>query len=99
MARDYSEQITRLEHKIELLLTRHEMVLESRRRLADELSATQAALHASQAALEKMQVQIEYLQVSSALATDDATVLQTRNLLSDLVREIDACIADIIKDV
>lgn len=99
MAMDFSEQLTRLEHKTELVLTRYRSMLEKNRELSAQIIDLRSALQASQATIEKMRTQIEYLQVSSSIAPDDESAARARDILLDLVREIDACIADIIKDV
>ena len=99
MATDYSEQIVRLEHKTELLLTRYESLVRINRELQERVQELQQALAAVEAERQKMRTQIEYLQVSSAIAADDDAAVRARDILSDLVREIDACIAEIVKDV
>ena len=99
MATDFSEQIVRLEHKTELLLTRYESLVRINRELQERVQELQQALAAVEAERQKMRTQIEYLQGSSAIAADDDAAVRARDILSDLVREIDACIAEIVKDV
>ncbi len=99
MATELSEQLTRLGHKAELLVTRYATLQDADRRLRDELLEAKAQLTAANATIEKLQVENEYLRISSALAPDTASAIRARATLSDLVREIDACVADLMKDI
>lgn len=99
MATELSEQLTRLGHKAELLVTRYATLQADNRRLRAELLELQAQLAASKSQIEKLEVENEYLRVSSAIAPDTASAVRARATLSDLVREIDACVADLMKDI
>ena len=99
MATELSEQLTRLGHKAELLVMRYSTLQADNRRLRAEQLELQAQLAAAQAQIEKLQVENEYLRVSSANAPDTESAVRARATLSDLVREIDACVADLMKDI
>ena len=99
MATELSEQLTRLGHKAELLVTRYATLQAALRRHKEELTELQAQLAAANARIEKLEVENEYLRISSAIAPDTESAIRARAMLSDLVREIDACVADLMKDI
>lgn len=99
MATELSEQLTRLGHKAELLVTRFATLQEANRRLREENTGLQAQLAAANGRIERLEVENEYLRVSSAIAPDTESAIRARATLSDLVREIDACVAELKKDI
>ena len=99
MAKDFAEQLNRIGHKAELLVTRYSTLKEHNIQLRKQLVELQAALRARDALIEKQAIELEHLRISSALAPDTATARQARTTITELVREIDACIADLMKDV
>lgn len=99
MAKDLAEQLGRIGHKAELLLTRYTMLAGQNETLKARVQELEAALSARDAVIERQNIELEHLRVSSALAPDTATARETRTMLSELVREIDACVADLMKDV
>ena len=99
MATELTEQLTRLGHKAELLVTRYESLQSDVRRLRDEVVELKSELAAANATIEKLKVDNEYLRVSSALAPDTESAIKTREILSGLVRELAACVADLKKEL
>ncbi len=99
MATELSEQLTRMGHKAELLVTRYSTLRADNDRLREEVLELQAQLTASRARIEKLEIELESLRLSSAIAPDTESAVRARAMLSDLVREIDACVADLMKDV
>lgn len=99
MATELSEQLTRLGHKAEVLVTRYGTLKAENAQLKAENAELQAEIAAAKATIEQMSIELEYLKVSSAIAPDTQSAIRARATLSDLVREIDACLADLIKDV
>ncbi|MDE6121289.1 MAG: hypothetical protein K2F63_05820 [Muribaculaceae bacterium] len=99
MALELAEQLSRLGHKAELLTTRYATLRQENQELRNELLDLQAAVKARDALIQKLEIEIEHLRVSSVIAPDSQSIHQTRALISDLVREIDACVADLIGDV
>lgn len=86
-------------HKAELLVTRYSTLRADNDRLREEVLELQAQLTASRARIEKLEIELESLRLSSAIAPDTESAVRARAMLSDLVREIDACVADLMKDV
>ena len=77
MATELTEQLTRLGHKAELLVTRYESLQSDVRRLRDEVVELKSELAAANATIEKLKVDNEYLRVSSALAPDTESAIKT----------------------
>ena len=99
MAKDFAEQLSRIGHKAELLVTRYSTLKEQNAQLRKQLLELQAALRARDALIEKQNIELEHLRVSSALAPDAATARDARATIAELEREIDACVADLMKDI
>ena len=100
MAKDLSEQLSRLGHKCELLVTRFATL----KRDNEELRARQQELLGEIDSLrrqnEQMSTELHFLKISGAIApATQSAKKSTRGIISDLVREIDACVADLMKDI
>lgn len=99
MATDLSEQLTRIGHKAEVLVARYGTLQADNKKLREATSELESQLSAAAATIEKLRVEVEYLRVSSAIAPDTQSAVRARAILSDLVREIDACVAELVKDM
>lgn len=99
MAKDLEEQLTRIGHKAELLATHYSTLKQENARLRTELSDCRVQILALKGDLEKARIELEHLRISSALTPSSKTLAETRAYISDLVREIDACVDDLIRDV
>ncbi len=99
MAKDLAEQLARIGHKAELLTTRYSVMRQENKRLHALLDEREAELLALKGKLEKISLEAEHLKISSAIAPDTATLAGTRAFIANLVREIDACVDDLIRDV
>lgn len=99
MAKDLAEQLSRIGHKAELLVTRYATLKEHNSQLRERLIELEANLRARDAVIEKQRLELEHLRISSAIAPDTATAREARATLTELVREIDACVADLMKDI
>lgn len=99
MAKDLSEQLNRIGHKAELLVTRFGTLKEENEALRARQLELEAEVESLKKLNEKQSVELEFLRVSGAIAPDSAAARDARAKLSDLVREIDACIADLMKDI
>lgn len=95
MAGNLQQRIDRLQSKAALLTDRYKAVKRGR----DEAESRAAELQARVSRLERelalKDVEIERLKVSSVLTPDHKDVEATRAFLSELVREIDKCIAQL----
>lgn len=99
MAKDFAEQTSRIGNKAELLFTRYSMLKEENARMREQLIELQATLRARDTEIERQRLELEHLRVSSAIAPDSATAREARATIAELVREIDACVADLMKDI
>lgn len=99
MATDLAEQLTRLGHKAELLTTRYATLRRQNDELREELRNMQAVIVARDSEIEKLRLELEYLKISSAIAPDSETARKAQTRISELVREIDACVADLMRDL
>lgn len=95
MAIDLAEQLSRIKGKAQLLLIRYNALREKVERLTSENQDLRAQLLARDATIEKMELEIEYLKIASTLAPDRQTQDTVHAMISDLVREIDRCVADL----
>ena len=86
MAVELQQTIDRVNAKTQILLERYALI----RRRRDEAEAKVAEL---EAALTKLQA--EFLQIATTLTPSRKDVERSRALLTELVREIDKCIADL----
>lgn len=99
MASELAEQLNRLGHKAELLTTRYAMLREQNAQLREEVEDLRATLQTRNARIERLEIELENMRVSSVLAPDSESVGHTQAMISDLVREIDACVADLMGDI
>lgn len=99
MAKDLSEQLSRLGHKAELLTTRFATLKSDNAALRERILDLQAENRALKTQNERLQQEVEFLRMSGAIAPDSASARDVEALISDLVREIDACVADLMKDI
>ena len=99
MAKDLAEQLARLGHKSELLVTRFATLRRRNEELGQELEELRATLRARDAQIERLQLEREHLRVSAAVAATPEDVRRARTLVSELVRDIDLCIADLTRDI
>lgn len=99
MAKELSEQLNRLGHKAELLTTRFGTLRDENQRLRQQAEDLAAQLSVEQAKNARLADELRFLRMSSVIASNTTDALQLRALLSDLVREIDTCVADLMKDI
>lgn len=99
MAKDLSEQLSRLGHKCELLVTRFSTLKDENEELRKHLEELTAQIDTLQKQNEQITNELRFLRLSSAIAPSTETAKEARTIISGLVREIDACVADLMKDI
>ncbi len=99
MAEELAEQLARLGHKTELIVTRFEGLRRRNREMSAELEELRAQLKARDAQIERLLMEKEHLRVSAAVAATPDDVRRARALVAELVRDIDVCIADLTRDI
>lgn len=99
MAQELSEQLTRIGHKTELIVTRYETLRSENASLRRELDEARAALQSRDILIQRLEQQVEFFKIAGAIAPDKAATAEARAVIANLVREIDACVADLMKDI
>ncbi|MCM1037463.1 MAG: hypothetical protein NC406_09105 [Bacteroides sp.] len=97
MARDFNTQLQSLSAKMTVVAERYAALEQKYRDAREDIIRLRAEVLARDRELEKLRTEAEYLRVASTLGSDRASVEATREMLADLVRDIDRCIADLIE--
>lgn len=97
MARDFHTQLESVSAKMSVLMERYNSLDESYRQAREDIIQLKAAVLARDKEIEKLRLDAEYLTVAATAGSDRGNVEATREMLADLVREIDRCIADLLE--
>ncbi len=92
---DLQEQVRRIADKTRLLLIRNQALREEVAALKAALAEREACVLARDTEIEKLRLELEYMRVASVVSPTADSRRQTAEMISDLVREIDRCIADL----
>lgn len=92
MVSDLRSRIESIEIKAKLLMERYEHLRKSHENAQERIIALEAEVTQRDKRIESLEHEAEYLRVASVLAPDHGVVEQTRDRLTELVREIDSCI-------
>lgn len=92
---DFHEQLRRIVDKTRLLLIRNQALAEEVKRLKSEAADRKAELLARDSEIEKLRLELEYLKVASTVSPTADDRRHAAEMISNLVREIDRCIADL----
>lgn len=90
---DFHEQLRRIVDKTRLLLIRNQALAEEVKRLKSEAADRKAELLARDSEIEKLRLELEYLKVASTVSPTADDRRHAAEMISNLVREIDRCIA------
>lgn len=93
MAGNLQQRIDSLTSKASLLTDRYKAVRRAKEEAEEQVAELQAQIARLERELSAKNAEIERLKVTSVLTPDHRDVEATRALLSELVREIDKCIA------
>ena len=99
MAKELSEQLNRLGHKAELLMVRYGTLRAENEQLKARVEELNVLVSAAEAENKRLADELHFLRMSSALAPTSDDARDVHSLISGLVREIDACVADLMKDI
>ena len=88
MAVELQQIIDRVNAKTQILLDRYALIRQRR----EEAEAKVEMLRAEN---EDLRRQVEFLRIATTIVPDRKDVERSRSMLSELVREIDKCIADL----
>lgn len=95
MAKELQNTLSRLAEKHRFLVTRYQTLLNQNNSLKERVAELEKQVAERDSRLEKLETRSEYLEISSAIAPNFAELESTRDMVADLVREIDRCIADL----
>jgi cell division protein FtsB len=94
MAEDFQQQLERVTTKSRLVVEKYNAVCNQKAQLERELEELKSERNADKAEIDKLRVEVEYLKVATILSSKEDTK-QVKDVISNLVREIDRCIADL----
>ena len=95
MAKELQETLSRIAEKHRFLVARYQALLDQNNRLKARVADLEKQVADRDSRLEKLETRSEYLEISSAIAPNFSELESTRDMVADLVREIDRCIADL----
>lgn len=95
MAGNLQQRIDSLKSKALLLTERYRAVKRAKEEADEKVAELKVQIARLERELSAKDAEIERLKVTSVLAPDHKDVEATRTLLSELVREIDKCIAQL----
>lgn len=95
MTGELRQTIERLRAKMLVASDRFNIVREQRDAAQERVAQLEKELDASRKTIEKLSQEVEFLRIATTIAPERKDVEQTRAMLSQLVREIDNCIADL----
>lgn len=95
MAATLQQRIDSIKSKALLLTERYTELLEEKQAADAQIAELRARLQLQQREIDRMKVEIESLKVVTTLTPKREDVEQSRAFLSQLVRDIDKCIAEL----
>lgn len=93
MAENLQQRVDKIKAKAQLLAERYVALRESKAAADNRIAELTATVEKLTRQLAERDTEIERLKVASVLTPDHRDVEETRRFISDLVREIDKCIA------
>lgn len=95
MAKELQETLSRIAEKHRFLAARYQALLDQNNSLKERVAELENQVADRDSRLEKLETRSEYLEISSAIAPNFSELESTRDMVAELVREIDRCIADL----
>lgn len=95
MAANLQQRLKSIGSKARVLTERYAELLEEKRAAEAQIDELRAQLQRQQREMDHMRQQIEHLQVVTTIAPKREDVERSRAFLSQLVRDIDKCIAEL----
>lgn len=95
MAVELQHTIDRVNAKMQILLDRYALIRQRRQEAEAKVAELEATLAKLRADNEDLRRQVEFLRIANTIVPNRKDVESSRTLLSELVREIDKCIADL----
>lgn len=95
MAASLQQRIDSIKGKALLLMERYAELLDEKKAAEAQIAELQARVQLQQREIDRMKIEIENLKVVTTLTPKREDVEQSRAFLSQLVRDIDKCIAEL----
>lgn len=95
MAVELQQIIDRVNAKTQILLDRYALIRQRRQEAEAKVAELETTLLKLRSENEDLRRQVEFLKIATTIVPDRNDVKRSRALLSELVREIDKCIADL----
>ena len=95
MARNLQETIESIKAKVRVLIDRQEILLHEKAEAENRIELLTELVEQQKKEIERLRVQVEYLNMVSVIATNPDSERRFRDILSELVQDIDQCIADL----
>ena len=95
MAVELQQTVSRIAAKSRIILERYELMKRQLKADAEKIGQLEQDINRMRAENERLRSQVDYLKMAALVAPEREDVERTRALLSNLVREIDKCIADL----
>lgn len=95
MAIDLQQQLERVNAKTTLVLEKYALMQQRLEQARAEIARLNDELRRSRQSIEALEMRLEYLSVSHIVASSGDELQRAKAMISELVREIDLCIADL----
>ncbi len=95
MAIDLQQQLERVNAKTTLVLEKYALMQQRLEQALAEIARLNDELRRSRQSIEALEMRLEYLSVSHTVASSGDELQRAKAMISELVREIDLCIADL----
>ncbi len=95
MASEIEQTLVRIGEKSRFLVERYKVAIAQRDRTEKINQELKSRLEACEKTIETLRLQIEHLRMAANIAPTRESLDSTRATISELVREIDRCIAEI----
>lgn len=95
MAGEFQQTLERVAAKASIVAQRYKLVERQRDEALERAGALEEELRRRDREIQDLRRQVEFLRTALTIAPERSDVERARSVLASLVREIDACIADL----
>lgn len=95
MAGEFQQTLERVAAKARIVAQRYRLIERQRDQALERAEALEEELRRRDREILDLRRQVEFLRAATTIAPERSDVERTRTILASLVREIDACIADL----
>ena len=95
MPGDIPSQIERLKHKAEVLFSRYQLLKQQKMGADEEIMQLRATVEERDRQIDSLYREIQYLKTAVGIAPSKEELEQSRQILTQLVRDVNKCINDL----